>query len=79
VKKFPTLFCLIGLFCSATVFAQQTYPNRSIQMIMPLQAGSGVDILMRPIVQRMGENLNQAIVIENIPGEVGLIGATKVA
>ena len=48
--------------------AQNTYPNRPIQMIMPLQAGSGVDILMRPIVQKMGENLGQAITIENLPG-----------
>jgi tripartite-type tricarboxylate transporter receptor subunit TctC len=79
VKKFIKLFYLIGLLYSANVFAQQTYPSRNIQMIMPLQAGSGVDILMRPIVQRMGENLNQAIVIENIPGGAGLIGATKVA
>ena len=59
--------------------AQSSYPNRTIQTIMPLQAGSGVDILMRPITQKMGENLGQAITIENIPGGGGLIGATKVA
>ncbi|WP_162784622.1 Bug family tripartite tricarboxylate transporter substrate binding protein [Polynucleobacter necessarius] len=46
---------------------------------MPLQAGSGVDILMRPIVQKMGESLGQAITIENIPGGAGLIGTAKVA
>ena len=59
--------------------AQNSYPNRTIQTIMPLQAGSGVDILMRPIVQKMGENLGQAITIENIPGGAGLIGTAKVA
>lgn len=59
--------------------AQTNYPNRTIQTIMPLQAGSGVDILMRPIVQKMGENLGQAITIENIPGGAGLIGTAKVA
>ena len=58
---------------------QTTYPNRTIQVIMPLQAGSGVDILMRPITQKMSENLGQAIVIENIPGGAGLIGTAKVA
>ena len=46
---------------------------------MPLQAGSGVDILFRPIAQKMGENLGQAITIENIPGGAGLIGTAKVA
>ena len=48
-------------------------------MVMPLQAGSGVDILMRPIAQKMSESLGQAITIENIPGGAGLIGAAKVA
>lgn len=73
------LLSLIGLLFLGSAQAQNTYPNRPIQMIMPLQAGSGVDILMRPIAQRMGENLGQAITIENIPGGAGLIGATKVA
>lgn len=59
--------------------AQGNYPTRTIQTIMPLQAGSGVDILMRPIAQKMGESLGQAITIENIPGGAGLIGAAKVA
>lgn len=59
--------------------AQNNYPNRTIQTIMPLQAGSGVDILMRPIAQKMSEGLGQAITIENIPGGAGLIGAAKVA
>jgi len=45
---------------------------------MPLQAGSGVDLLFRPIAQKMGENLGQAITIENIPGGAGLIGTGKV-
>lgn len=69
----------ISLTSITTANAQTSYPNRTIQTIMPLQAGSGVDILMRPIVQKMGENLGQAITIENIPGGAGLIGTAKVA
>lgn len=69
----------ISLTSITTANAQTSYPNRTIQTIMPLQAGSGVDILMRPIAQRMGENLGQAITIENIPGGAGLIGTAKVA
>ena len=68
-----------GLLCVAPVKAQSSYPSRTIQTIMPLQAGSGVDLLMRPIEQKMGENLGQAITIENLPGGAGLIGAGKVA
>jgi len=70
------LLCLMSI---GIANAQSAYPNRTIQTIMPLQAGSGVDLLFRPIAQKMGENLGQAITIENMPGGAGLIGTTKVA
>jgi tripartite-type tricarboxylate transporter receptor subunit TctC len=74
-----SIFCISNMLWIGSVNAQVNYPNRTIQTIMPLQAGSGVDILMRPIAQKMSENLGQAITIENIPGGAGLIGTTKVA
>ena len=74
-----SIFSICNMFWIGSTNAQVNYPNRTIQTIMPLQAGSGVDILMRPIAQRMGENLGQAITIENIPGGAGLIGTAKVA
>jgi len=73
------LFSICTFFSTGSILAQTIYPSRTIQTIMPLQAGSGVDILMRPIAQRMSESLGQAITIENIPGGAGLIGAAKVA
>jgi tripartite-type tricarboxylate transporter receptor subunit TctC len=76
---FPSLLsCLLCVFSVQIANAQSAYPNRTIQTIMPLQAGSGVDLLFRPIAQKMGESLGQAITIENIPGGAGLIGAGKV-
>jgi len=74
-----SIFCISNMLWIGSVNAQVNYPNRTIQTIMPLQAGSGVDILMRPIAQKMSENLGQAITIENIPGGAGLIGSAKVA
>ena len=73
------LFSICNLFWIGLAYAQTNYPTRTIQTIMPLQAGSGVDILMRPIAQKMSEGLGQAITIENIPGGAGLIGTAKVA
>ena len=72
------LSCLLCVLSVQIANAQSVYPNRTIQTIMPLQAGSGVDLLFRPIAQKMGENLGQAITIENIPGGAGLIGTGKV-
>ena len=37
----------------------QTYPAKSIVMIMALQAGSSVDVGMRIVTQKMAENMGQ--------------------
>ena len=55
------------------------YPNKPIRMIVPLAAGSAVDNAARIVVQKMGQNMGQSIVIENQPGAAGLIGAGAVA
>jgi tripartite-type tricarboxylate transporter receptor subunit TctC len=73
------LFSICNVFWIELAQSQTNYPTRTIQTIMPLQAGSGVDILMRPITQKMSEGLGQAITIENIPGGAGLIGTARVA
>ena len=62
-----------------TVAAQSPYPNRTIQMIVPLAAASAVDNAARIVAQRMAQSMGQAIVIENQPGAAGLIGAERVA
>lgn len=57
----------------------QGYPNKPIRMIVPLAAGSAVDVAARLIAQKMGSNMGQAIVVENIVGAAGVIGADKLA
>src|SRR6266446_1365938 len=63
----------------STAAAQSAYPNRPIQMIVPLAAASAVDNAARILAQRMSQNMGQSIVIENQPGAAGLIGAERVA
>ena len=69
-----TLFTLA--LCAS---AQSGYPNRPIHMIVPLAAASAVDNAARIVAQRMSMNTGQQIVIENVPGAAGLIGAERVA
>ena len=59
--------------------AQGSYPNKPIRMIVPLAAGSAVDVAARIVAQKMGANLGQAIVVENIVGAAGIVGADRVA
>jgi tripartite-type tricarboxylate transporter receptor subunit TctC len=57
----------------------QAYPTKPINMIIPLQAGSAVDAILRTVANKMSENMGQQIVVENIPGASGAIGMERLA
>ena len=57
----------------------QAYPTRPITMIVSFAAGSGLDVIGRMIAERMKEGLGQPIIIENIAGADGSIGAGRTA
>ncbi len=57
----------------------QPYPTKPIRMVIPLAAGSAVDNAARVLTQKMAEGLGQPIVVENVAGSSGLIGAERVA
>ncbi|QOL48607.1 tripartite tricarboxylate transporter substrate binding protein BugD [Massilia litorea] len=68
----------LALFGSA--FAQaQTYPTKTITMIVPFAAGGPTDTVARLVAQSMGNKLKQQIIIENVGGAGGTIGAARVA
>jgi tripartite-type tricarboxylate transporter receptor subunit TctC len=67
-----------ALFAAALPCAAQPYPSKPILVVMPLQAGSAVDVMIRIVAQKMSEGLGQQIVIENQPGAAGSIGAERV-
>lgn len=56
----------------------QAYPAKPILMIVPLQAGTAVDVVARMIAPKMSERLGQPVVVENHPGAAGQIGAERV-
>lgn len=68
-----------ALAFTAGLQAQTAFPSKPIKMIIPLAAGSAVDNAARVLTQKMSVGLGQSIVIENVPGSSGLIGAERVA
>ena len=73
---------MLGAFALCTTLnasAQTGYPSRPIHMIVPLAAASAVDNAARIVAQHMSMNMGQQVVIENMPGASGLIGAERVA
>ena len=70
-----------GLFLSQAAVAQTaaTYPAKPIRLVVPFTPGGSTDILARAIGQKLNEAWGQPVVIENVPGAGGSIGADKVA
>ena len=59
---------------TAAAFAQ-SYPNKSIKLIVPFPAGGATDIVSRVIAQQLGTELGQSVVVDNRAGAAGVIGS----
>ena len=60
--------------------AQQDYPgNKPIRMIVPFAPGGSTDLVARTIANKLGEAWNVPVVVTNMPGAGGRIGAQYVA
>ena len=54
-------------------------PDRNITLVVPFAAGGSTDVVSRIIAKRLGERLGVSVVIENVGGAGGLVGAGRVA
>lgn len=70
--------CVAGLAMACTAQAQ-SYPTRTITMIVPFPAGGPTDVVGRLLAQAMGEHLKTQVVIENVGGASGTVGAARAA
>src|SRR6266481_4466047 len=57
----------------------QTYPTRSIVLVVPIAAGGAVDTAARIVAAKLQQKLKQPVVVENRPGAGSLIGTNFVA
>ncbi|MGY3038381.1 tripartite-type tricarboxylate transporter receptor subunit TctC [Bradyrhizobium sp. USDA 4354] len=57
----------------------QTYPTRSVTMIVPFAAGGPTDVVARIVTAHMAQTLGQSIIIENVVGAGGTTATTRAA
>jgi tripartite-type tricarboxylate transporter receptor subunit TctC len=69
-------FCLVASDYGAVA---EEWPARTIAVVVPLGAGSASDVIARVVMDQVGQQLGQTIVVENRPGAGGTIGAAAVA
>lgn len=71
--------CILGIAAGTGASAEDQYPSRPITMIVPFAAGGPTDILGRLVAQSIGPMLGQQVVVEDVTGAGGTIGAARVA
>jgi tripartite-type tricarboxylate transporter receptor subunit TctC len=70
---------VLALFAFAPAATAQTYPSRSITLIVPFAPGGPADVLGRVIGQKLGEELGQQVIVDNRSGANTIVGAQAAA
>jgi tripartite-type tricarboxylate transporter receptor subunit TctC len=79
-RKFLKLGLAAAAATAASRFAiAQTYPTRPMTMIVPFPTGGPTDVVGRVVAERMRSSLGQSIIVENVGGADGSIGAGRAA
>ena len=70
---------IAALLVAIATPAQADFPSRTVKMIVPYPPGGGTDLLARVLADQLGRKWGQAVIVENIGGAGGNVGAEEVA
>jgi tripartite-type tricarboxylate transporter receptor subunit TctC len=77
-----TLFlrlCCVSIAAASACAYAQSYPARSVRVIVPFSPGGAADVPGRILAHRLTESLGQQVIIDNRPGAGSTIGAETAA
>jgi tripartite-type tricarboxylate transporter receptor subunit TctC len=78
-SRFHSAAAALALGAGVAAAQAQGYPAKPITLIVPFSAGGGVDATARLLTAKLGEQLKQPVVIENVAGAAGTIGTQRAA
>jgi len=78
-KLIAGAWALAALVAGLPAHAQQPWPTKSLQMIVPQGAGGSTDALARLVAQALGERLGHTVVVDNRAGAGGVLGVAAAA
>jgi tripartite-type tricarboxylate transporter receptor subunit TctC len=70
---------VLALCAAPSELSAQSYPSRSITVVVPFPAGGASDVVARIVTDHMSKTLGQQLVIENVGGAGGTLGSARVA
>lgn len=73
--------CLLLLFvaCAFSNVQAQSYPNKTVRLVIPYPPGGGTDIIGRTVAQKLTDVFGQQVIVDNRGGAGGTIGTEVVA
>jgi tripartite-type tricarboxylate transporter receptor subunit TctC len=79
IRAWMTALACCFLACAGQDAAGQSYPARTIRIVVPFPPGGPTDVAARLIAQPLGETLGHSVIVENQPGAGGRTGSRFVA
>ncbi|MER9251392.1 tripartite tricarboxylate transporter substrate-binding protein [Mesorhizobium sp. M0598] len=80
MRKFvATLAAVAAAMLYPLAAGAQTYPERTITIVVPFSAGGPTDTVTRLVAEAMSKDLGQQVIVENVGGAGGTLGAGRVA
>ncbi|MBL8517953.1 MAG: tripartite tricarboxylate transporter substrate binding protein [Betaproteobacteria bacterium] len=70
---------LAALTTAVPALAQSGWPNKPIKFMNPFPAGGGTDAFARPLAAKLSQSLGQQVIVENMGGAGGTVGASAAA
>lgn len=72
-------FTALTVFGSGLQANAQGFPDRAVTLVVPFAAGGSTDVVARIVAQKMSEDLGQQVIVQNVAGAGGNLGADNVA
>ena len=79
MKLIAKLFIAMTVVLASNFALSQSYPSKTIKLIVPFPPGGPTDIVARPLAQMLGESMKQSVIVENKGGAGGSVAADFVA
>ncbi|HTM79425.1 MAG TPA: tripartite tricarboxylate transporter substrate-binding protein [Devosia sp.] len=79
LSKFLAAGLIASTAFAATAAMAQNYPSQPVTIVVPFSAGGPTDTVTRLVAAAMSEDLGQQVVVQNVAGAGGTLGAGQVA
>src|SRR6476620_9641306 len=62
IRSIAALLVAAGVLATAPAPAQQPYPSRAVTLLTPFQPGPGPDLYLRPLFNKVSEQIGQVVI-----------------